>query len=259
MNNKPSSNIFQKRIVVFLDVLGFTNLIQKIQKEIDKNTRNAVVNNTSKTADNFLNIFQEQIKLIDENYKFYLFSDNICITLDYINNKEKIIDLIKLISNIYYNLALNGYFLRGGISLCEFFESDKFAIGTPLVKAYELENKAIHPRILVDKKFYNLFKEESDDNDFYIKKERKKYYINILNIILNTDDKIKFFKEFKKSIESKITTHKEEDKILKKFKWVANDYNKFIDEYIKDYFKYENEVEITETVLNKIKKLKISL
>ena len=64
---------------------------------------------------------------------YYLFSDNICITLNYIENENSFIDVIKLICTLIHEFSKEGYFLRGGIDVGWFFDTDDIAVGTPLI------------------------------------------------------------------------------------------------------------------------------
>jgi hypothetical protein len=61
-------------------------------------------------------------------------------------------ELCFAVARIQYALAVNGFWLRGGISSGKLSieQSKNIVAGPALVKAYRLENIAVYPRVIVD-------------------------------------------------------------------------------------------------------------
>lgn len=83
--------VYRNRAVAFLDVLGFRQKLIEFEAEARDNQIIAPAHNdpenvlhgkfVSKKANEFINTFKNSIGQLDKDkYKYYLFSDNICIT-----------------------------------------------------------------------------------------------------------------------------------------------------------------------------------
>ena len=69
---------------------------------------------TSNKVNEFQNTFKSVTQSLDtKNIRYYLFSDNICISADYIENPNPSIEILFTISDLFYAFAQKGYFLRG--------------------------------------------------------------------------------------------------------------------------------------------------
>ena len=95
--------IYQDRAVVFLDVLGFQEKLKEFQQEAFENKE---INNSeyyiSQAVNEFITTFKTAVGLLDEtNYNYYLFSDNICITIDYFQNHNRLIDILITINDLF--------------------------------------------------------------------------------------------------------------------------------------------------------------
>lgn len=148
-----SALAYEERYVVFLDILGFKELVSKSEA-------NPEILHKLTTALNAMNIFREMDELLhklkqskensSENLvEISTFSDSVIIS-----TRADTIGLLLVTSIaqiISCNLFYLGIFSRGAISKGLLIHTDNMVLGSALIKAYELENKAaIYPRVIVD-------------------------------------------------------------------------------------------------------------
>lgn len=136
--------IYEKRLVAFLDVLGFKALVkhQDGQENIRKylNSINNVV--LEKQWDWIVDVIAISDSII--------LSTPISVMED---NNWLIGDFCDLVAEIQFEMALQNIWLRGAITFgdCYFMKDPIQIIGPAYIKAYELEqSKAIYPRVIID-------------------------------------------------------------------------------------------------------------
>ncbi len=264
--------IYQDRIVAFLDVLGFQEkLIEFEQDAIAKKSEEGLEYLVSEKVNEFINTVKDVIGLLDDgNFRYYLFSDNICITVDYIENPELLITVLFTINELFYSFAQKGYFLRGGIDIGKFVDEKQVALGVPLARAYLMESKdAVYPRILVSNNYYKLLEEnlaqkklshfENLNSDLIINESCEFYYLNVFYHVVKKEDKAKYFSDLKTKILENIEVNKKKEKVYVKYSWLANEYNKFLSLYANDLIYRQEDFEPTEEIIDELKSLKIEL
>ncbi len=274
--------IYQRRAVAFLDVLGFQEKLKEFEKEaitLKEEQKDAEFENLdtgqylkSKNANDFINTFLDAISLLDkEKFQYYLFSDNICITLKQADDQTLLIDLLNIITDLFYSFAKKGYFLRGGIDFGNFINQDSIALGVPLAVAYKLEQTdAVYPRIIISENFKKVFEDysNSERTDFssshqlYINKLIQQSceinYLNVFMKVLKTDDKESFFQELHESIKNNLLLNLEREKIFIKYQWLANEFNKFIDIYTESLAFTDENFEPSGDFIEMVKSLKLT-
>lgn len=282
MNNQY---VYNERAVAFLDVLGFKSKLQSFEKEaieFKDNLENNVENESdssesfdgirfySAKANEFINTFNSAIsKLNPDNFRYYLFSDNICINAkNDSSDNSSLIELLLIISELYYEFAQKGYFLRGGIDYGLFIDDSSLALGVPLVNAYNIESlQAVFPRILLSNNFVKQFELYLNaDTTVYssilleslIKKSCEIYYLNVFNHIFKVDYKEDFFVNYNNEIIKNIIENESSEKVFIKFKWLANEFNTFIESYTSSLAYLDENFEPTDEFISNIKQLKIN-
>ncbi|MFV0218684.1 hypothetical protein OBK23_03225 [Empedobacter falsenii] len=273
-----SSHIYSYRAVAFLDVLGFQNKLSEFENEAIEFHNNFQDDDEfaspyyySKKADEFIETFNTAISKLDTNkFSYYLFSDNICITANntYIEGESTLIELLLIISELYFEFVQKGYFLRGGIDYGLFIDQASVALGVPLATAYKMESYlAVFPRIILSDSFVNQLQ-------VYLSEDEKKYqsllaenlilksceikYLNIFNHIFKVDDKEYYFELFSSNISENIIANKNKESIFLKYKWLADEFNNFIEQYTSELAYYDDDIEVTEEHLNTVKKFAIN-
>lgn len=279
---------YVNRAVAFLDVLGFQNKLQEFEKEaiafhgeyigdnldddvLDENTdQNVGPIYYSKRASDFIEIFENAISKLDkEKFSYYLFSDNICITARNTgtNSEKSLIELLLVISELYFEFIQKGYFLRGGIDYGFFIDWSSIALGVPLATAYKMEStQAVFPRIILSTNFTKQLEDYSDQAiegyssilaSNLIKHSCEIQYLNVFNYIFKVEDKEYFFERYRNNILDNLHSAESQEHIFLKYKWLANEFNAFIEVYTGSLAFLDENFEATDEFIDTIKQLKI--
>ncbi|MBL7132123.1 MAG: hypothetical protein ISS45_12115 [Candidatus Omnitrophica bacterium] len=212
----------KKTLLAYLDILGYRDIIDnKTPEEFHKSIIDAFKHqkelldglfpsNIISDADRERQCNAEIVQAI----KFSILSDSIIIYLHYDDIKRITKSFYELIDNDYSGIVLFfhivstfvllfigrvGFLLRGGICLGEFYSNTfndcvlngDLIFSKAFVKAYLLEQAAIHPRILVDKSLYELWRikvEETSKHELLSKvqvvRDRDgEYFLDFYNIL----------------------------------------------------------------------------
>lgn len=170
--------VYEERVVAFLDILGFSQMVMQRQDD---------------DVDFIVNLIPDMLKThqgmsLREDLEVTRISDSIILSLNTNKNDKRLSSLFQLsvfIGRVQHELALNGYYMRGGISVGPLFHRSKqnLLIGPAFISAYNLESKySIVPRVIIDnslKDFYQITEQEivkslnTDFTNFY-------YYGNLV-------------------------------------------------------------------------------
>jgi len=261
--------IFQDRVVVFLDVLGFKEKLKEFEKEANANFNKGSEYFYSEKVNDFISTFKDAISTLDEsNLNYYLFSDNICITIDYLSDKSLLPNLLLKISDLFYAFASKGYFIRGGIDVGKFVDEKLIAVGIPLAAAYELEgSKAIYPRIVLSDNFIKLAETYNSETDFeysdlfsdgnLILSSCEIKYLNVFYNIINKEDKYQYLTSLQKSLIRNLEITSKNEQIYVKYEWLKNEFNDFIDVFLDEQIFTDTEQVPSDTEIGQIRNLKI--
>lgn len=255
MCDMPEDYIYGHRAVAFLDVLGFGSYLDCFEREAILHNREFGVY-VSQSANDFIGVFKRAVELLDpKRYDWYLFSDNICITTNS-DEIDDLRDLLAVISSLYYHFVKRGYFLRGGIDYGLFIDEESIAIGVPLRNAYNIESEvAVYPRIVTSDRFVDKFKNCVYEGEDVFVNEYDQYLFNgaceiiYLNVFLEVfkSDSVKgrrlFFKEYSKAISKAMKGSLEKEAVFIKYKWLAEQYNDFIDVFVGELAYLDSELE----------------
>lgn len=158
--------LYEKRIVAFLDILGFKNVIENetTKKESQEFEIVKYTNLIEILEDDFCigqNKTLKQIKRKDtyfKNTQVTLFSDSVVISKLYDENSidNQLDCLLRDLYNVIYNSYALGFSIRGGIACGDMIHTDKYMFGPAFNKAYSLEQKAIYPRVIIEDEFAHL-------------------------------------------------------------------------------------------------------
>ena len=238
MSKKDTVNNFDKKVVLYVDILGFKNKVKKSIQDIEtfNNIKNALMyiyNVQSENRHGVLNGKQLNIQIS-------IFSDNIIYSQPLKNDGA----LFYTVVSAYYlstELTLLGFLFRGAIIIGDLYHDEKIVFGPALGKAVELEKDAVYPRIILRKEDYeyqiknpsnsNTSEDEKKYLDYFLKKDDDGFYhIDFLSKIHDYDDKatyIEVLKKIKKIIEDGLTIT--DDHIRAKYLWLMNQYNSLFD------------------------------
>lgn len=137
---------YSTRVVVFMDILGFKNMVLDPEK---KETLFYVMNYSKWIGESN---YRGPLKEDDLGKEVTVFSDSIVISYD-VETQGQVFSILLDIIRIQLDLASKGIILRGGVSIGELYHKKETVFGPAMIKSYELESKnAIYPRIILDEK-----------------------------------------------------------------------------------------------------------
>lgn len=135
---------YKDRLVVFIDVLGFKNLVYSTSTDLINNYYSFLLSNF-------------QAAITKRNFDFLLISDSIVV---YCNNDiESLSELIKSISVLQAGLLSKRILVRGAISHGDLFvdKANNIIVGRGLINAYQLETQAKYPRVIIDRSIVSTY------------------------------------------------------------------------------------------------------
>jgi len=141
---------YDERVVFFLDILGFKNIIQStINSDGSDNSNN--IKNIHGMIDNFHYFIGVDRGQDSGDMMATQFSDSVVMSFP-INKESGVYRSIHNILLLQITLVLfYGVLLRGGVSKGRLIHNDKELYGPALIDAYTLESKAaLYPRVILD-------------------------------------------------------------------------------------------------------------
>jgi len=146
----------EPRIVAFIDILGFSNII----KEYETNEQSNILNDLYDTLNFAIKYSFDYLKDIPthteltELLEYKMFSDCICVSLPYFNNGydfyQQFYSIVTIAKTYQLLMMQKGFFVRGGISSGSYYSDKNMIFSGGLVNAYNIEKKAEYPIIAVD-------------------------------------------------------------------------------------------------------------
>jgi hypothetical protein len=140
LTDYESNPSYERRVVVFYDVLGWRSHIDRASMDPAKigGLRRLILQHS------------RTIKLRTHlELRASTFSDNVVITRPV---DGRVWELIAQVAMFQIASAINGFLLRGGITIGDVVHDDEVVFGPGLNRAYELESTlAKYPRILLDR------------------------------------------------------------------------------------------------------------
>ncbi len=229
-------------VVCTVDILGFSQMI------VDS-CNNKYGDDLLKEI-NFL-INKNKQCIIKNKYsqgKIKIYTDNMIVGYPIKDDgEEELNEILDNVSEYQFNLALEGLFVRGGISVGEFYINEDIVFGPALLDAHYVEsNLACYPRIVLDDKTVNRLQRYI--NSYDIAPQRNKilidndgqWFLNYLNVIFKyytecnnqyefEQTQIELLFKHKVKIEEMLELHKDNIRVWDKYVWIANYHNYFCD------------------------------
>lgn len=232
----------KKHIILFLDILGYKNLIESCQ---DVKMENKYLEKIYALMAELSNYVEKHNKIVDalgndlklSRFKYLIFSDNILFFAPYENE----VDMTNLYMNLLYGLSeflvqytREDIFLRGAITKGNLYYDDglHFIYGSGLVRAYQLESEvAVYPRVIIDECLNPspilIGLAQDDEKIWYFD------YLNLGYSIMSKggEEGIKKFllclEDRQNAICYALQKYRFDNKIFLKYQWLATYYNKF--------------------------------
>lgn len=241
-------------IVCAIDILGFSQMISDSSKDGYGNTLLKEIN--------YL-INKNKQCIVPNKYskgKIKIFTDNMVVGYPIKDDGEQELDeILDNVSEYQFNLSLEGLFVRGGISLGDFYINEDIVFGPALLDAHNTESKlACYPRIVLDentvrkvKKYMNYYEIAPHKNKILIDNDGQ-WFLNYLNTIFRYYRECNNEYEFERvqhellirhkiKIKEQLEIHRENTRVWDKYVWIANYHNCFCDLH----FPYEKNLKIS--------------
>lgn len=236
-NGKP---VHRLSYCAFLDVLGFSERIRTSYQD----------GSADKLLESFHQILAKSITQLKENtgesmLYFKSFTDNVVLAHpDFSEDMESEFGFILwAIKDYQFQMALKGFFIRGGMAVDQLFMDENSVYGAALLEAYRLESKvAVNPIVvlcdntmrLVDLHIGYYYGENAPQLRDVLKGPDGRYFLNYLTeCIVDGDDgdflDIESLRRHKKQIESALKTYAAVPAVFSKFAWLAAYHNYFCD------------------------------
>lgn len=140
---KMSLVTYERRLIVFFDILGWKEHIRKAGSDTARITElNFILN--------MFSVFERHRgEEALPGAQISTFSDNIAVSIPY--SSEFLGSMVNAMARVQLGLALAGFLVRGAISIGDLVHTQSAVFGPALVRAYELESqRAVYPRVLLD-------------------------------------------------------------------------------------------------------------
>ncbi|RTL53985.1 MAG: hypothetical protein EKK40_05470 [Bradyrhizobiaceae bacterium] len=165
------SEIYEERIVVYIDILGWS---QACLHDQEVRLVNAVklIHDTAKDYSAFT---KERIgeltkriggqkNVLYETIQVGAFSDNIIISMPVAHGFRA----LQSAGNIVIGLLQQGFLTRGGVAVGKLHHRDNIVFGPALIKAVEIEKQAYFPRVICDDAVVQLLQGQEDNVVEYV-------------------------------------------------------------------------------------------
>lgn len=144
---------YERRIVCFIDILGFSVRIKGTEKKTDE--AKDLLNKTCNALEQihlYITIIERDSGI--KGIQITQFSDSIVISFPWRTDSTELHIVLKAIKYIQVTmLKMYGILMRGGIVIGDLIHTDRLLVGPAMIAAYEIESKcALSPRIVVDPK-----------------------------------------------------------------------------------------------------------
>ncbi len=259
--------MYQKAIVTFLDILGFSDLVKQSDAKAINRVLDAVEKSTSP-------VILDDVAEKDVHAEVVSFSDSIVRVrkIETKSNQKYPMGLLfqELISLVHAQGELIDFdiIIRGSVSVGDIYISGGRVFGPGLIEAYELESKyALYPRIVIDPR---LIQEYKTSNLLKAKWHSVEDELKIIGNLLRQGDDGMWFIDYVTALEQELDepemypnflrrhrevilsgakNHAKLNAILSKFVWMANYHNQIIsimhDEVFENYDIDKNDFIIT--------------
>lgn len=231
-----------KSVVCYIDILGYKQMVEEAFKN----------NNGDLLLGNLDEAINESIGFIKPGSfgKMKIFTDNIVIGSPIRDDGEVELGfLFNRFSAYQLALALKGFFVRGAISVGDFYINENIVFGPALIEAYNLENqKASDPRIILSddakilvKQHLSYYKDgDGPQKRILLEDSDGQWFINYLYSLIEYGEyagmqsAFDYLVQHKEQVIKKLEQFSNEPAILRKYIWIANYHKYFSDVYFPD-------------------------
>jgi hypothetical protein len=234
LNNNDSFE-YQERVLAFVDVLGFAQLVERSKADQNIRAKVAKLIEINRLFERFVSSFLDFAEAT-------FFSDSFVLSMQ--PPDVRALFVIREIGYLCRYLLWQGFLCRGAITTGYLYHRGRFIVGPALVSAYRLEQSvAVYPRLILDSEtllhWQNEFREGSPHSHFesMVKRDRDgQYFLDIFSSEWTTTlpwtefvssydqmptDPKTFLEETAKFITDGLETNSDDQKNRMKYEWLA--------------------------------------
>lgn len=253
--------VLKKSYCVFMDVLGFSEMISSSSNQ----------QNEHELFRQYYEVTSRMIARLSEHTErgsvlsMKVFSDNIVLAVPWFSTdgESEFGFILTALREYQLSMALNGYFIRGGISVGNLFVDDNMIYGKALLDAYTLESKiANDPKIILSNEVLEIVRshtqfyanpEYAPQNSDVVIDTDNKGFINYLDGLIeeHVDDGYQVNTELlllhKQRVIEATESHRMNTKVWYKYHWLC-DYHNYFCQQVSGISRYSSECLIPESV-----------
>lgn len=246
-NGKPMHRL---SYCAFLDVLGFS---ERVRESYKSGREDLLLESFHQALANRIDELKESANL--SMLYFKSFTDNVVLVHPQCSEdmESEFGAIIGTIAELQLQMALEGFFVRGGLAINKLFMDENSVYGIALLEAYELESKrAINPivvmcddtRQLVDKHVKHYSENAAPQYRDVLKEQNGRYFLNYLSeCIIAGDDReyldVDLLRQHKDQVELALQANAGVPRVFSKFSWLAAYHNYFCD-MVSNFPEYSN-------------------
>lgn len=246
-----SNTYFSERIVAFIDILGFKNLVEQsvcspaIAEKLHKSLQ--IIYEQKRDNENI-----EGIGLKDYGVEVTTFSDSIVISYP-INYEGGLFFVLLDVIHLQLQLACQGILIRGGISIGPLYHNGEIVYGPAMNEAYMLESQyAVVPRVIIDERtlktgicktcaahhtigmeveyVMSCVRRDAEDDRFYLDMLRQEQ-----ELVDYGDEYYSWLKSLRRMIVDGLNQNTGNPRVYEKYKWLRKYYNEVVADNVAYY------------------------
>ncbi|MEM6724687.1 MAG: hypothetical protein AAF598_11650 [Bacteroidota bacterium] len=233
--------VYEQRVVLFLDILGFKNIIDQTEhKHQDLPEQIARLYETLTAMRRYLSESGDQRYV--PSLQLTQFSDAILVSFRE-DEESQVLQTLHKVQNLLVKLLLRGIICRGGIAYGKLIHDGNLTFGPALIDAYETESQAAtYPRVVLNrtiielgKKYHALDTDEKTEGaairNILQKDTDDLYYVDYFprhyqDFGLDPQQMIEYLKRLRRIIQNGLKHRKVN--IRSKYGWMKNKHNQMI-------------------------------
>jgi len=234
--NEAGHPILRDSVVAFIDILGFSYLVTSTPSPDAQRVLDLIVAAVQDSRRFVRDAFEQEAPGRSRDWVLKFFSDNLALgyPLDQPEHDlpGAVAFVIRAAQRYQLGMALNGFFLRGALTLGPICLTDEIIFGSSLIECYQLETKAsIVPRVILAEPLWKRISslDRMDDllRDSICRDVDGWWFINYLQSA-RTESEINwdYVERHKRSILDSLSRTTRHD-VLPKFGWACRYHNVF--------------------------------
>lgn len=247
-DNEPPT--LRPSVLVFMDILGYSAFIKQAHERGNQSDALKAIHQALSSGRRWIDAEEMRAQVSEPNkrdpYALKAFTDNIVIGWPIHDDAEhELGNTIDMLSGFQMQLTLDGFFVRGAISIGECYVDEVAVFGDALLDAHYGESKtARDPRVILTDTAVSAAKQHleyypdryhSPYTRLLLRDADDQWFVNYLQCVLINEEEYGAYNQpllqHKAVVEGMLALHKKNPPIWSKFAWVAAYHNFFCESY----------------------------